>query len=50
MAWVFTWSLEFSWGPLNLLLFPHGRLLSPRWCLAFWFVIVVISVGLVAEG
>ena len=51
VAWVFTWSLELSWGPLILilLLFPHGRLLSTRWRLVFWFAIAVISVGLVTS-
>jgi hypothetical protein len=51
VAWLFTWSLELSWGPLILilLLFPYGRLLSPRWRFAFWFAIAVISVGLVTS-
>jgi hypothetical protein len=46
-AWVFTWILELSWGPLifTFLLFPHGHLLSSRWRPLAWFIVAVILVG-----
>src|SRR5215210_142224 len=46
-AWAFTWILELSLGPLifAFLLFPHGRLLSPRWRPLAWFIVGVIVVG-----
>jgi len=51
-AWVFTWILELSWGPLifTFLLFPHGHLLSPRWRPLAWFVVVVILIGAVTSA
>jgi hypothetical protein len=47
VAWVFTWILELSWGPLifTFLLFPHGHLLSPRWRPLAWFAVGVILIG-----
>jgi hypothetical protein len=47
VAWVFTWILELSWGPLifTFLLFPHGRLLSPRWRPLAWFAVGIILIG-----
>ena len=32
-AWGFTWTVELAWAPIifSMLLFPHGRLLSPAW-------------------
>ena len=51
-AWTFTWILELSWGPLifTFLLFPHGRLLSPRWRPLAWFAVAVVSIGAVISA
>jgi hypothetical protein len=53
MAWLGTW----SWAPLILpiffflpLLFPDGRLPSPRWRPAVWIVLVIASVQVGAEA
>jgi hypothetical protein len=52
MAWVQDWlfmaPLLLS-GTLVLLLFPDGRLLSPRWSLVLWLAVSGIAVAMIAE-
>ena len=53
----FTWLNDWTWlpaigsvGTFLLLLFPNGRLLSPRWRLVAWASAVVIVLAIVSEA
>ena len=50
LAWVSSWVWVVHFGPFLFLalLFPDGRLPSPRWRVFAWLVVVVVVVGTVA--
>lgn len=53
VAWVVGWSFN-AWALLVAvflpLIFPTGRLLSPRWRVAWWFAVVSLVAGIVVVG